>query len=592
MLIRSGRTRDEQGAFAVVFALMLITLVTIAALGTDLGNAFARKTDTQSQADFAALTAGRQAPTEIAAAAVGSAVSSTVAAAVANSMNSNQPQDDNRSCWRTQTCITAAQLTDGDLTNGEARYTSLGLQVIAPDNRVSFGFANVFGVSGVSVGATATVHAYSAGPRIFPMFAVAGCDWGQQALTDPASGSSAVPPLAYDSDSDSQNKVIDGSLVLKDSTGASVTSLTLNSTGNSVLINSTAWKNLTKFGFFRGDDTSPSAVVEQPTFWLASDATKAPLSPYTNNSGAQLGLNVPDSVAAVETTWYVRAYNNGSGKWTPRDEAQPLAVGRTILECDSDPTSGNFGTIKLPRTDVPSSQNLYKNLADGLQSPLSLHTHDWAKTNNATPLGTCTDGVNGAIVSTGGGSTPLRPHTNCVDTVTGVTTGDADAGLITYNNGQGLLTNKPTHANCAPGGGNASRTVHLSGRDYTINNDILSCFLLPGKQLIDVQSPTYSGGAAFSNDLLSSPRFGYVPVLKVAPTGGSNKYSIIDFRPAFITDEKPGSAATSSNGLQVNSSGITQLKVFFFNFDSVPHDGDLPLIDYLGVGDPVIHLVD
>jgi hypothetical protein len=587
------RQSDERGAFAVVFALMTIMLVTVAALGTDLGNAWSRNTDTQNQADFAAFDTGKKDAAEIAFAASGSPVSGVVAAHVAASMNGNQPQDDAKTCWRTHDCITGTQLTDGDLNNGEARYTSLGLQVITPTDRVDFGFASVFGVSGTSVSGRATVHVYSAGPRIFPMFAVSGCDWGLQALTDPASGDTAVPPLAFNSDNDSQNKLIAGSLVLKDSTGATVSSLVVNSTGNSVLVNATAWKNMTKIGFFRGDDTSPSAVVEQPVFWSAGDAGKTPLAPYTNTSGGQLGLDVPDAIAQAETTWYVRAYNGSSDKWTPRDEALPLAVGRTVLQCDSDPTSGNFGTIKLPRTDVPTAQDLYKNLASGLESPLSLARHLWAVTNNAVPPGTCTDGLNSAVVSTGTGPTPLKAHTNCVDTVTGVTTGDADAGLVTYNGGHGLLTNKPTHDGCAPDHSNASRVVHLSGTNYTINDDTLSCFLLSGKQLIDVQSPLYNLGPAFSDDLLSSPRFGYVPVLKVAPTcGGCQKYSIIDFRPAFITDEQPGSPATSDNGLRVEASGITQMKVFFFNLDAIPRDGDIPLIDFLGVGDPVIHLVD
>jgi hypothetical protein len=133
----------------------------------------------------------------------------------------------------------------------------------------------------------------------------------------------------------------------------------------------------------------------------------------------------------------------------------------------------------------------------------------------------------------------------------------------------------------------------LSGRDYDINNDTLSCFLLPGKQLIDVQSPLYAGGAAFSPDLLSSPRFAYIPVLKVAPTvGGSDYYSIIDFRPAFITDEAPGTPATADNGIMVDSSGIREIKVFMFGIDALPRDGDIPLIDFLGVGKPIVHMVD
>ena len=595
-----ARRRDERGAFAILFTVMAGMLLTVAALGTDLGNAISRHTDTQNQADFAAYDAAQELNTSV---RVGMTVSDDVLTAVREALNNNQPVDDNSPCWRTKTCVTDNdQLidTNGDgtrnLENGDVSVTDLGLRVTAPLARVDFGFANVFGVSGRSVHADATVNLFTAGPRVLPMFAVSGCDWGRQTLTDPAGphADPVIPTLALGSQTNN-NKLVDDGVVLKDSTGATVTSLTLSSTGNSLTVNGSKWSNLRKFGFFLSDDTDPSNIKDQPTFWLASDTSKTALAvPYTKNSGATLGLNVPDAVAATEGLWYLRAWDGTN--WSGADEAQPIRVGETVLECAAGSDAGNFGTLKLPRSGTPSSNDIPLNIATGLQDPLNLVVHQYAIDNSTD--GKCVDGENGAVESTGTGTTPLVADTNCVDTDTGLTAEVATDGLITVDTGSGagggLLASKPTHEGCAPDGSSSERTVHISGHDYALNNDTLSCFLLDGKTLAEVESTSYSeaDGPAFSEDLLKSPRFAYVPILKVQPLGGGDRYSIIDFRPAFITDETATTAATDVNGVRVTTNKVDQLKVFFFSIWAVPHDGDVPLIDYLGVGHKVAHLVD
>ena len=149
------RRRDEGGAVAIITAMMCVVLFTIAALSVDLGNAFARRTDTQTQADYGALAAARL-QTETAKA--GMTIPTTMVDAVRDAMNVNQPQDDSGTCWTTKTCVTSAQLIDGNLVNGEIRFCSgttcgagyastvKGLQVFAPRNKVEYGFARVLGV--------------------------------------------------------------------------------------------------------------------------------------------------------------------------------------------------------------------------------------------------------------------------------------------------------------------------------------------------------------------------------------------------------------------------------------------------------------
>ena len=99
-----------------------------------------------------------------------------------------------------------------------------------------------------------------------------------------------------------------------------------------------------------------------------------------------------------------------------------------MLECDAGSSSGNFGTLKFPRTDVPTSNEIPANIAVGLQSPLSPTVHQWA-IDNPTLAGMCTNGVNGALTAPNGAVT-LVPGVNCVDTDTGLAANVATEGLV------------------------------------------------------------------------------------------------------------------------------------------------------------------
>ncbi len=155
------------------------------------------------------------------------------------------------------TAVTSAELTNGDLKDGEVRFnpdpTIEGLQVIAPQVQVDYGFAGVINSSfnDVDVTADATVGVFSPGFGVMPVYAVSGCDWGNQAITDPASGAAAsIPPLAYDGDT---NATTLESLTPNE--------IALNASGISVTLSGKKFNNTTKVGFFRADDTTPSAVV-------------------------------------------------------------------------------------------------------------------------------------------------------------------------------------------------------------------------------------------------------------------------------------------------------------------------------------------
>jgi Flp pilus assembly pilin Flp len=596
--LRARAKRDERGAVAIVYGLVAVLLMAMAALGTDIGNQVNRHTETQTQADFGAFAGGAQMPNN---GKVGQTPPPQVVNAVVQSMNDNAPQDDNG-----VTTITATQLTDGNLLNGEVHYTSDGLQVVAPRHWVSFGMARIMGFQGSYVDATATVHAYSPGLRVMPAFAVTGCDYGLQTLADPSGGqaTSVVPPLAFPTETTNTN--LNSPLVMKDSSGNPLNTLPLNSVGDTLTITGSKFNKSSYVGFFRSDDTSNSAIVTVPI----------PLAPRGTGTGASdtFTVTIPAAVTSVETVWWVRIYNGtsatptsnpprtgaGSENWLDESKALPVVVGAAALQCISGPTAGNFGTVKFPRTDVPTADFLPADIANGLEKPLVPDVLD-----PVTSDGKCTATTPNAVISDL--PTPgLQPGTNCVDTDTGLAAQVATQGLIqggTFSDGThypGLLASAPTTPGCAPNGGSASKNINITGGPYQINNDVLTCFFTDGSTSIaDIAKSNYSGGAVLDKSILASPRFFFVPVLKVQPAnGGSDMYDIIDFRPAFITDEQAISSAikgsntgTSDNGIWIQGQDVKQLKVVFFNFDALPHDAGKSVMDYIGVGKPIIRLV-
>jgi len=330
-------------------------------------------------------------------------------------------------------------------------------------------------------------------------------------------------------------------------------------------------------------------------------------------------VNIPDAVAQTQAAWYVRIYDDSgadkgakpittphTGTWSPASEALGIRVGNAVLQCAQGSSDGNCGTLKLPRTDVPPSGALPVNISQGLQTPLSLTVHQQWPTDS--PAGKCNDGVNGAVTSPGSQGT-LVPYTNCVGTDTGLPANDATQGLLTGSNGfPGLLTTKSTAPGCAPDGTSSNRSVTVNGAGggtFSIDNSVLTCYFTnTTTSIADIATASYNKGAVLDKSIVDDPRFVWVPVVAVKPDCGScANYSIIDVRPAFITDQQPISSAvkgsnaaqnggTPDNGVYVVNNGITSLKVVFFNSDAMPRDVNDNVISYLGVGPKITRLVN
>ncbi|RYP85679.1 pilus assembly protein [Nocardioides guangzhouensis] len=601
----ASKRRDERGAYSILFAFLAVVLIGLSAFAVDLGNAMARKSDVQGQADFAALSAGGQLTGQ-----TSGTIPSVVLDAVRLSMNENQPLNRNGACVSdtVTACVTSnTQLTNGDLTDGEVRWANGGLQVITPLERVENGFACIFSVGddgpceneNTDVQGRATVAVFSPLGAL-PVYAVTPCDYGRQTITDPANGQVspvAVPPLA-------NNSEVNGTEL----TGSDTAQIPLNTTGATIMLTGKAWTRTTKVGFFPASGAAP---VEAASFIddTGSTHTLSPMVNYTTsgNSAHTIRFVVPQSVATSEQVWYIRVWNrdtatSSTGLWSDKNQSIPLRVGEPVLECDAGSNDGNFGTLKFPRTDV-SSQNdqLAMNMATNLQEPMTLTVH-----SSWTSSGTCSNGVNGAVTS-GLPNPGLKPGTNCVDTDTGLPALAATAGMITgVGSTPGRLTTESTTPGCGPGGSSSNATARIQNTNYSINNDVLSCFLTDGASLATVADKNYSGDAVLDESIYDSPRFFFVPVLHVQPAnGGSNKYSIIDFRPAFLTDEDVASSSVKGsntatapvgnspgNGIVIEQNQIKTMKVIFFNSNALPSRTGGALTTYFGVGPRIVRMID
>ncbi|HSV41361.1 MAG TPA: hypothetical protein VLI04_21540, partial [Nocardioidaceae bacterium] len=424
-----NRRRDARGAIAMIVAMSCTLFFVLAALGVDLGNAMGRKKTVQTQADFSALAAGASLPV------IGNPAASDAAVLAATDyLNKDQPIDDAKTCDQSKTCVTAAQLVNGNFVDGEVQYlSSTMLRVTAPQTRINFSLAQVIGAKSVDVNAQATVGIFSPGTGIMPVYAVSGCDWGTQVLTDPSNGQAAgnVPPLEFPTDNGVANL-----------TSLSVTAVSVNATGF-LSISGTkldggqpSRAQFSRVGFFRSTSSpAPTSVVNI-----------VPTSPPTDNF---LQITLPPAVTAIEDVWWVRVRtqnNQGVDQWSPMAQALPFRVGAAVLECAGSSNDGNFGSLLLPRIDIANNNNnlwLAANMAVGPQLPLTLHTYDGTVPAN----GQCSPGPGNSsspyIEGNADNQTRYSPsgsassvadlvdRTNCVDTDTGLPANATTLGMIT-----------------------------------------------------------------------------------------------------------------------------------------------------------------
>lgn len=616
--------RNEDGVTAVVFGLCALLLFSLGAIAVDLGNTFARKRDVQAQADFAALSAGELLPAT-------AASKPQILARVVSYLNKNQPQTDGsaQACFVTKNCVTATQMTDGNDANGEVHYGHYNsataswvvnnnqLTVLAPPAQVNFGLANVMGHSKAMVQATATVGIVVPANGVMPMYAAAGCDYGQQTLTDPANGQVGLQ-ASLNSPGDTLDLKLDSGATLTGSDpGLLPAQINVNSTGSLTITKGQAGKALNKVnyvGFFRDlNQDNPNGL---PSFVPYAVPTTG--KDGTGKSVTVAAGQIPAIVTQYPSLWFVRlsehAYypvppalptaSTAYSQWTKANQALPLRVGDSIFaRCTSSTgakNDGNFGTLNLPRTDVNSADWLPANIAKGLQNdapPNKLTLAIYPPGSPAPYPQTCSSAQSYSVISTTTGNPTLKENTNCAGTDTGLTANTSTKGLITGVNGTipGRLADPAKPTTCGPVGGPTAPTPYAG---IPLNNDTLACFLIPStdKTLGDISTPGYAGPEVLDPLVYGSPRFFWVPVFNAqASHGTSSLYPIIDFRPAFLTDQPLTAnktnlpSPTATNGLLVNNNGITAMTIIFFNINALPAnaDGSRPR----GPGEKIVHLI-
>jgi hypothetical protein len=609
--------RDERGAVAVLFALLAVVLMSIAALGVDLGNAWAQKKQVQAGSDLAteagAGIKGANLPKS------GSVNNCSYGAAGALSTDqgvidiatylASQAYPLPRSAsdttaYNTMKAALPGQLTDCNMNNGEVVYGTPSknsgswtvtfnknqLSLVAPPKTVDFGLAGLMGFRSVGVTGVSTVEIKSPKFSALPFYAFNGCDYGPQTLQQPNNGHAAQNVMLY-LPNDQNNAVLTNITPISypvDLTGTANEPLTINGSN---------FTGVTKIGFFEPGNgvTGPAPVVLD---------NSNPTNFTINAAGTQITIpaipNQTRGVAGVQEFWYIRVYkgttwstysvdNNGNVQNSP-----VLTIGTPPLLCGQGSSQGNFGTLLLSHSPYTGQDNIgAANVALGLTNTLAIYP------TGGPADGTCSSAQTATVLWNTDG-------TNCVDTDTGMSSNIATGGFIgkgpaAVGGNQYLLKPDGGKTLCANNGTAEATTVVLG---QTINNDTLSCFFNdPTTNVADVDANPSLGGYNGTTPLISdkiydSPRFAYVPVLKIQPAnGGSNKYQIVDFRACFITDQPPsavkGDAPSASNGLVTDNNGITSLQVVFINPNALPtppvKNGT---INYIGSGPKVPILVN
>ena len=470
------RTR-ENGAVAVLVALSSVVIFGLAAMAVDLGNAYSRDRQVQTQADIMALAAGVNLPDNV---TNRPAINAALDAYAAQNPIGGQ---------------VAANFTDGIRENGWVEFDDPNtIRVFSPQAWVDFGLANALGFGGTNVAAKAAVEIRSPGRGPMPFFAVQGCDFGLQSLSDGQPNSAPPPttiPLLPDNGNSASAQVaaVSPSSVPQDgTTGVQITGTGFAGNGSGNTANDPLVKAV---GFYR-------AVGSTPTDNVRIDVGVGSGISVTSQTSITVDA-VPSTVTGVADTWYVRVLveegpvNGREQRWTAAtlgsaftvtSASPPPTAGWT--ECSADPHQGNFGTIELPRaSSADAGKWVEYNMMRGLDPALTLEPYPGASPSDAE----C-DPTDAAPTVTSTNSNDIDPLTNCINTVTGFPSAEATRGLIEGLDSFDGLLDKATSANpfgtspagCAPDGSTSRATTAVrrrgSGSPVSVNNDILTCFLM------------------------------------------------------------------------------------------------------------------
>ena len=619
------RTRNERGAIAVIVAVLSVVMFLSAAIAVDLGNLWARKRDVQKQVDVSALSSGWMLP-------MTTSNRTSIAADVASYLSKNGTTGQDLSN------VGAAQLLNGDTLDGEVTFQNSDgtpcsdectrMTVIAPEANVPFIFGRIAGAERAQVQRQATVEVLGELPPGFdmlPFWLPSGCALGSaQVDTEQGGGggggggpsSSASPtatesasapsPTGTSSPSASPTSGVSTGLPtgVHGLTGPSPlsvgpdTTTTISSykiTGLSNKIDRASLRFYSPDGTFwieyaAQDLKKPEAILDVPAFQVSTEVTSHPgdwtvyaivrqqgtgtITASTNSLVFRVNAPVSTPTATPTTT------PSPSGSASP--SAQPSNVPVGCVGQDR----GNFGQLDTPRKDMGSGQTskrLAVNIAEGLDHQLVPYT--FAPSQPVTK--SCGTPAKGWIA----GAAPDNVAIDGRNCILGDTGNDGPAifdGLIAGASGHlgRLSTARVGNATTCPGRSNQV----INGE--AINNDVLSCFLRNGATLDDIAQGDGVTQAMLAPSVVDSPRFVWLPVVYATDRAQKDFQPILEFVPAFITDETQSTSASSDNGIQVNGNSVKTLTVFCFNKEALPLSAQSPTVTYGEHLRSVVRLVD
>ncbi|MCL8024825.1 TadE/TadG family type IV pilus assembly protein [Nocardioides bruguierae] len=546
------RSREDRGAVAVLVAILAVVLIGIGAFAVDLGQAYAKKSLLQTDVDVAAMAAAAELTQEDGCNAEVIDTAEEYLTHADNAVPGQYPID------------LGGSAGDGD---GFISCSDWTVHLWAPASEVELGLGQVISDSDsfdVASYAAAQVGSPAASGTL-PFFGVQGCDYGSQTIRDDSgSPTSASPPSTFVPDSGTHNNIVVQSVTPDTAPSPADDGTT---TAMTVTVDGTHMNNARYVGFTSATGQHYEALI----------------SPVPSNGQQTVTVSVPSDVLAAVGTWWVRI-KGSSGNWSNPTEAKPFQVGDDLLYCDNS-NEGNFGTIDVPRTDGNAGNRLALNMILGVQPELAIHP---------SPNGECGGDPSPTVESK---NSPVD-GTNCLLSEPGLKVSATNDGMVLGADGHpGRLDADSTH-DCSRNGSGSRTSGAVKGK--TLNDDLLTCFIINGASINDLVSGNASGTHALSADIFDSPRFFWIPIVDTDPSNGAKSWPIIAFRPGFITDQSlsatnaaPGSIS-SLNGVEADSSGIRALHVVLFSEDALPETaaatGDE--ISYRGSGTRVLTLVE
>lgn len=592
--LRVDTNRDD-GATAILAAILAVVLFGIGALAVELTDMFSRDRAVQTTADLAAFAGAQELPD--ACAAFDEALGTV-----------NDPANGVRTDSGTTTFgVSATDMKDGDLTNGEIQVlgptgaqiplsscptanSTAGrkIRVTTPPRDVKFAFGSaLMGASAGTVRAVAAVELRGLDVSVLPLSLPANCPSGPNYLYVDNGGVSGGPSAGTSPDYDPRGSNNNAPTISDVSPGTvSVPGpATVAVTVTDLKFDPTSAGHDVVFDWHLRVDAGTTLRSPMPSP-VALDGTVVAGSVTNTGSVYSAEFDVPltTTVQATYGSWKVRAMQTGNsvtGKWTDDPGVGTLVVGLPSVSSCPNPSAGDFGLLNSPRSDGGSvQQQRFRNFARGID-------HGLISVATTTPNVACQSDFNPYPDGILDDNVPARGDESCIDVKPGESSSLPTDGLVDGRLGEpGRFVGAPgvsPGGDCRVGGDPDLTWTSRSGK--TLIDTVLSCYLAPGKSLQDVADGEPDSLIA---DISQDPRFFFIPVTDTTirppnSAGGAQFWPITSFRGAFATNEEVGGDATclsldDCNGLLFNNGG-TQLKAiqaFTFPLSALPTEVDQP----------------